>query len=70
MEEVTVICDRCGVTIHSFLHPDYPEVTAGFYDTREGHWAWFAEPEENIVCDRCMHADERYKATYGNTEWK
>jgi len=68
MAKVTVICDRCGKTIEGLHSPDTETsmgMTAGYYNTSGQPWAQFVNPGENVVCDACMWADERYIAVYG-----
>jgi len=59
-------CDRCRQKFEGFRTDTY---TAGFYDTSPTDspmgWDKFADPDERIVCDRCMWTDTRYVAVYG-----
>lgn len=62
---ITIQCDRCKKELKDAFYDG--ECTAGYYDTTasESPWAKFSEPNENQVCDDCMHSDPRYQAVYG-----
>lgn len=64
INKVIVVCNRCDKTVEG-LRSELG--TSGFYNTENTIWTQFANPDEKIVCDICMHLDPRYTAVYGNT---
>lgn len=64
MVKVMVECDRCHKCIEGIRVADELQTfTGGYYDVT-GYWSQYANPGESIVCDACMHSDERYLADY------
>ncbi len=62
VKHVEFTCDRCGETKEGMS--SLPEWTAGFYALDDLGWAKYANEGEEILCDACMHSDERYLADY------
>ena len=58
-----LICDRCGKDVPEAFIAE--TVSGGIYDVSSGYWSNYANPGERLVCDACMHADQRYRAIYG-----
>lgn len=64
MNPIKIECDRCHNIIEGFVQEGV--ATSKFYDVSPGQgWDKFANPGENNVCDRCLHQDARYRASYG-----
>lgn len=65
MNTVLVQCSRCKRSIEGIRD----EICTGwFYDTSKGDWAKLADPDEDIICDGCMHWDARYQKVYGEVK--
>ena len=63
MKSVTIQCDRCSNVINGI---ETPEFTGGFYKVKTGGcWDFLAKNDESILCDTCVHSDEKYKKQYG-----
>ena len=63
LREVTVSCDRCHRDVKGL---ESNTATAGFYRVQEGSpWNAFANAGEQVLCDSCVWADERYQVKYG-----
>jgi len=75
INEIEIICDRCGKTVHGIVieaSAGIPKVTGGFYDVANPSvWGEFAlTPLETSVCDQCMWADPRFLIRYpGNRKF-
>lgn len=61
-------CDRCSQWIRGIeieATNDYPGGTGGFYYVGPAYyWTRYSNPGETVVCDNCMHKDERYIREY------
>ena len=57
MPLVTIACDRCRQLVVGF---ENELGTGGFY--RRGGWGSMFNEGEEIVCDACVQADERYES--------
>ena len=55
-------CDRCHQVSEVCKSGKF---SAGYYDMQ--YWQEFSNPNENLVCDWCIHTDQRYIDTYGET---
>lgn len=70
--KITITCDRCKKQIEgikdSFFDQETNktyEYTGGYYEIEpNGYWGQFANEGETLICDACMHGDERYKKVY------
>lgn len=60
--KVTVECSRCHEKVDGIIDEG---VTGGFYSVKEGSgWELYADVDEEIICDDCMHKDYRYRSVY------
>lgn len=59
-----VVCSRCREKVADARPPEHG-FTIGYY-ILEGYWSQFANIGEEILCDRCMWADDRYIKIYGH----
>lgn len=69
INDIDIICDRCGKTVHGILieaSAGIPKITGGFYDVADPSvWGEFALTLlEKSVCDECMWADPRFLERY------
>ena len=66
---IEIICDRCGKTVHGIVMEaaeGLPKITGGFYDVAAPSvWGEFALSEdEKNVCDGCMWENPAFIAKY------
>lgn len=65
MSSVTVQCDRCEDWVEGV---ESIFMTGGYYNTGpNSYWNRFANENELVVCDPCMHKEPRYLEVYGGT---
>ena len=68
MEYVTIICDRCGKVTEGIVDKDPSTnaviATGGYYVVSEGTWEKFGMWEEELICQKCMWEDPKYKEIY------
>ncbi len=60
IKEVKESCDRCHKEVIGLI-TDYGN--KGYY-RRNAMWGEFMSPDENVLCDECMHNDPRYKQQF------
>lgn len=64
-KKITLICDRCRNIINGYVYYFKGiRITSGFYEVNNGFRGFF-NGGEFILCDSCVHSDERYQLVYG-----